>query len=363
MKRTVFYDYHRQLGARMAPYAGFEMPIEYEGVKAEHLNVRKNVGVFDVSHMGEIWIRGPKAFELVQRLTTNDVGRLLPGKIQYTCFPNEKGGIVDDLLVYRYEDEKYLLVVNASNTEKDYQWILEHNTGGAIVENASEEMAQIAVQGPASRKVLQGLCSTDLGSIPYYNFITVPFAGASEAIVSNTGYTGAGGFEFYLHREEAAMVWEKIFEAGKQAGLAPAGLAARDTLRLEMGFCLYGNEISEETSPLEAGLSWITKFSEGNDFINRPALEKQKEQGLKKRLVGFILTERGIPRQHYPLMDAAGNQIGEVTSGTMSPMLNTGIGMGYLLAEHAREGNRIKVAIRNKQLDAEVVKPPFYKAS
>lgn len=363
MDRTVFYDHHLQLGARIISFAGFEMPLEYAGVKTEHLNVRSNAGVFDVSHMGEIWLKGPEAFELVQRLTTNDVSKLLPGKIQYTCFPNEKGGIVDDLLVYRYEDEKYLLVVNASNIEKDYKWILDHNSRGAVVENASREMAQIAVQGPRSREILQGLCNFDLGRIPYYNFITAPFAGASEAIISNTGYTGAGGFEFYLHREEGPMIWDKIFEAGKGKGLAPAGLAARDTLRLEMGYCLYGNDINEETSPLEAGLGWITKFTDGNDFMNRAALELQKQEGVKRRLVGFILKERGIPRQHYPLLNGEGNTIGEVTSGTMSPSLNQGIGLGYVSAEYAREGTPLKMAVRNKELDAEVVRLPFYKAT
>jgi aminomethyltransferase len=312
--------------------------------------------------MGEIWVKGPKAFELVQRLTSNDVTKLDPGKIQYTCFPNEKGGIVDDLLIYRYESERYLLVVNAANIEKDFNWITGHNTHGALIDNASDRISQLAVQGPNASALLQTLTDYDLSSIPYYNFVTVPFAGAEEAIVSNSGYTGAGGFELYLHNTDGPVVWERIFEAGKQFGLEPAGLAARDTLRLEMGFCLYGNDITDSTSPLEAGLGWITKFTEGNEFINRAALEKQKSNGLHRRLVGFELAERGIPRQHYPILNAEGNAIGEVSSGTLSPMLSKGIGMGYVEPAYAAKETEIFIGIRNKQIPAKVVRPPFYKS-
>lgn len=361
MNKTVFYDHHVALGARMVPFAGFEMPVEYGGVRQEHINVRENAGVFDVSHMGEIWIKGPKAFELVQRLTSNDVAKLIPGKIQYTCFPNENGGIVDDLLIYRYEDERYLLVVNASNIEKDYNWIVKHNIHGASIDNASDRISQLAVQGPKAEALLQTLTKVDLSSISYYNFVTAPFAGADEAIISNSGYTGAGGFELYLHNKDGAQVWEQIMEAGKDFGLEPAGLAARDTLRLEMGFCLYGNDITDTTSPLEAGLGWITKFVEGNDFINRAALEQQKADGVKKRLVGFELQERGIPRQHYPILNVEGESIGKVTSGTISPMINKGIGLGMVEEAFANNGYDIMIGIRNKQIPARIVKPPFYK--
>ncbi len=346
----------------MVPFAGFEMPVEYRGVRQEHTHVRENVGLFDISHMGEIWIKGPEAFELVQRLTSNDVGKLSPGAIQYTCFPNHQGGIVDDLLVYRYEEEKYLLVVNASNVDKDLKWILDHNDRGAVVEDASDRISQLAIQGPNAMKLLQQLTPVDLAEISYYRFITGELAGVKEVIISNSGYTGAGGFELYFYSEEGSQLWEKLFEAGKEMGLEPAGLAARDTLRLEMGFCLYGNDIDETTSPLEAGLGWITKFTEGNDFINRMSLEQQKSNGLRKRLIGFELMDRGIPRQHYPILNLAGETIGEVTSGTMSPMLNKGIGMGYVETEYAVKGSEIRIGIRNKQIPAVIVKPPFYKS-
>ncbi|MCP4311102.1 MAG: glycine cleavage system aminomethyltransferase GcvT [Bacteroidetes bacterium] len=360
MKRTAFYDYHLALGAKMVPFAGFEMPVEYTGVKQEHINVRENIGVFDVSHMGEIWVKGPNAFALVQKLTSNDIKNLNPGGIQYTCFPNESGGIIDDLLVYYYDREKYLLVVNASNMEKDYSWIVDHNQEGANVENASDHMAQLAVQGPGAVELLQKLTPVDLSAIPYYHFVSGEFAGAKEVIISHTGYTGAGGFELYMYVEDAALMWERLFEAGNELGIQPAGLASRDTLRLEMGFCLYGNDINGTTSPLEAGLGWITKFTEGNNFINRKALEEQKAVGVTKRLVGFELTDRGIPRQHYPILDAEGIEIGEVTSGTMSPMLGKGIGMGYVPVEHAARGTEIFIGIRNKKVAARLVRLPFY---
>jgi len=345
----------------MVPFAGFQMPVEYTGVSQEHINVRENVGIFDVSHMGEIWIKGPQAKELVQRITSNDVALLEPGKIQYSCFPNDNGGIVDDLLVYMYDETKYLLVVNASNLEKDHAWIVKQNTKKAVVENASDQISQLAVQGPNANALVQKVTELDLSGIPYYYFTTGEVAGVKDVIVSNTGYTGAGGFELYMYNKDAVQIWEKLFEIGKEMGVQPAGLAARDTLRLEMGFCLYGNDIDESTSPLEAGLGWITKFTEGNNFINRAELEKQKTEGVSRKLIGFELLERGIPRQHYPILDCDGNTIGEVTSGTMSPMLKKGIGMGYVELAHAKKDSEIRIGVRNKQLAARVLRPPFYK--
>ncbi len=360
MRKTAFYDYHLEKGAKMVPFAGFEMPVEYAGVKQEHINVRKNVGVFDVSHMGEIWVKGPAAFDLVQKITSNDIQKLSEGAVQYSCFPNENGGIVDDLLVYYFNREKFLLVVNAANIEKDYQWIVDHNQEGAEIENASDWISQLAIQGPRATELLQKLTPIDLSAMPYYHFEIGNFSGGKEVIISNTGYTGSGGFELYLYNEDASTIWELIFEAGKEMGIEPAGLAARDTLRLEMGFCLYGNDINDSTSPLEAGLGWITKFTEGNDFINRKALEEQKAAGLKKRLIGFELKERGIPRQHYPIYNEMDVQIGEVSSGTMSPMLEKGIGMGYVSKDHAVNGGEIFIGIRNKKVAAQVVRLPFY---
>jgi len=360
MKQTQFYSQHLLHGAKMVPFAGFQMPVEYAGVSQEHINVRENVGIFDVSHMGEIWIQGPEAYELVQRITSNDVALLEPGKIQYSCFPNDLGGIVDDLLVYMYDAEKYLLVVNASNLEKDHNWILKQNTAGAQVVNASDQISQLAVQGPRATELLQLITEIELSEVPYYHFVTGEVAGARDVLISNTGYTGAGGFELYMFNGDATQIWEQLFEAGKEMGVQPAGLAARDTLRLEMGFCLYGNDINDTTSPLEAGLGWITKFNDGNDFIHRAELEQQKAEG-SKRLVGFEMLERGIPRQHYPILDCDGATIGEVTSGTMSPMLKKGIGMGYVDVAHAKKDSEIRIGIRNKQVAARVVRPPFYK--
>ena len=362
MKQTQFYSQHLLHGAKMVPFAGFQMPVEYSGVSQEHINVRENVGIFDVSHMGEIWIQGPEAKELVQRITSNDVALLEPGKIQYSCFPNDQGGIVDDLLVYMYDDEKYLLVVNASNLEKDHNWILKQNTAGAQVVNASDQISQLAVQGPKATELLQLITKIELSELPYYHFVTGEVAGATDVLISNTGYTGAGGFELYMFNGDAVRIWEQLFEAGKEMGVQPAGLAARDTLRLEMGFCLYGNDINDTTSPLEAGLGWITKFNDGNDFIHRTELEQQKAEGVSKRLIAFELLDRGIPRQHYPILNGDGNPIGEVTSGTMSPMLKKGIGMGYVDVEHAKKGSEIRIGIRNKQVAARVVKLPFYKS-
>jgi len=345
----------------MVPFAGFEMPVEYTGVRHEHRNVRENAGVFDVSHMGEIWLRGPAAFSLAQRITSNDVGKLVPGSIQYTCFPNDRGGIVDDLLIYRYSEDTYLLVVNAANREKDYSWILSHNRENATVEDVSDEISLLAVQGPHATSLLQQLTTVDLSGIAYYHFTTGEIAGIRDVIISHTGYTGAGGFELYVRNSDGIRLWDNLFEAGRKIGLEPAGLAARDTLRLEMGYCLYGNDIDDTTSPIEAGLGWITKFVDGNPFINREELERQKTEGVQKRLVGFELQERGIPRQHYPILNKAGDFIGEVTSGTMSPMINRGIGMGYVTLPHDAPGSDILIEIRNKQIPAVVVKPPFYK--
>jgi len=361
MNYTAFNEIHKKLGARLVPFAGFEMPVEYSGINDEHITVREKLGIFDVSHMGEIWVKGPKAKAFVQKVTSNDVNVLLPGKIQYSCFPNGKGGIVDDLLVYCYEDSKYLLVVNASNTDKDFNWLVSQNTEGAVLENASNKISQVAVQGPLAIKALQKLTPVNLSEIHYYTFITSEFAGEKDVIISATGYTGAGGFELYFYNEVAAGIWEKIMDAGKEFGIKPIGLAARDTLRLEMGYCLYGNDINDNTSPLEAGLGWITKFSDGNDFIDRKFLEKQKAEGIKKKLVAFLMNERGIPRQHYEVVNASGEIIGEVTSGTMSPMLKQGIGMAYVETAFSSTGNEIFIRIRDKNLKATIVALPFFK--
>lgn len=346
----------------MVEFAGFHMPVQFEGVNVEHETVRNAVGVFDVSHMGEFWIKGPQAFELVQRLTSNDAAKLDDGKVQYTCFPNDRGGIVDDLLVYRVDAMTYLLVVNAANIGKDWAWVKSHNSRGAEIYNASDEISQLAVQGPKAQAALQKLTGVDLDAIPYYTFLKVDLAGVSQVILSNTGYTGSGGFEIYMANADGPKIWQAVFEAGAEYGIKPIGLAARDTLRLEMGFCLYGNDINDTTSPIEAGLGWITKFSEGNDFINRPALEKQKSEGIKRMLRGFRMIDRGIPRQHYEICDADGNPIGEVTSGTMSPSLKEAIGMGYVATAHAGFGNAIYIKVRDKLLKAEIVRLPFYKS-
>jgi len=337
------------------------MPLEYSGVKHEHILVREKAGVFDVSHMGEIRVTGKGAASLVQRLTSNDIQRLSPGKIQYSCFPNSSGGIVDDLLVYCCGPEEYLLVVNAANIDKDFNWIVSNNREGARLMNESDSTAQLAIQGPRAQSLLQKITPVDLSSIPYYNFVTGEMAGKEGVVISNSGYTGAGGFEIYIDSGNATAIWEAVMEAGEEFGLEPVGLACRDTLRLEMGYCLYGNDIDDSTSPLEAGLGWITKFVEGNGFISRSAIENQKEEGITRKLIGFELRERGIPRQHYPILDGKGKTIGEVTSGTMSPMTGTGIGMGYVKTAYSAEGTGIMIGIRNKQLEAEVVRPPFYK--
>ena len=335
------------------------MPVEYVGIKEEHLTVRNGVGVFDVSHMGEIWVKGSKALPFLQKVTSNDVAALKPGQAQYSCFPNGKGGIVDDLLVYFFEHEKYMLVVNASNIEKDYNWLVSQNDLGAELENASDRIAQLAIQGPKAVQVLQKLTNTDLGAIKYYTFTVGNFAGIDNVIISATGYTGAGGFELYFYNQYSEKIWEAIFEAGTEEGIKPIGLGARDTLRLEMGFCLYGNDIDDTTSPIEAGLGWITKFADHKEFIDKPLFLKQKTEGTSRRLRGFEMIDRGIPRHGYEITDADGAVIGVVTSGTQSPILGKGIGMGYVATAHSNIGSEIYIQVRGKLLKAKVVKVPF----
>lgn len=361
MKATPFLAQHEALGAKMMEFAGYNMPVSYKGINEEHQAVRTSVGVFDVSHMGEFRIHGPEAFDLVQRVTSNDISRLSPGKAQYNCMPNDKGGIVDDLIVYHMADEDYLLVVNASNIQKDWDWIAAHNDKGATMINLSDEIALLAVQGPKATQVLQQLTDVDLSSISFYHFAVGTLAGVENVIISATGYTGSGGFELYIDKAHAAKVWDAVFEAGQPEGIQPIGLGARDTLRLEMGFCLYGNDIDDTTSPLEAGLGWITKFVEGNDFINRPSLEAQKAEGVAKKLVGFTMIDRGIPRHGYTIENADGEEIGRVTSGTQAPSLKQAIGLGYVAKAHSQPDAEIYIVVRNKKLKAKVVKPPFYK--
>jgi len=356
MNFTPFINIHRKLGAKMHEFAGYEMPIEYSGIMDEHITVRNAAGVFDVSHMGEIWVKGLKAFEFLQKMTSNDISNLTIGKVQYSCLPNETGGIIDDILVYYYEHNKYLLVVNASNTEKDWCWLNKHLIDGVTMDNASEWMAQLAIQGPKATEILQKLTSVDLSTIPYYHFTVGDFAGAQEIILSNTGYTGAGGFELYFLPEHAERIWNAIFEAGAGYGIKPCGLGARDTLRLESGFCLYGNDIDDSTSPIEAGLGWITKFTPGNDFINRELFEFQKLNGVKQKLVRFDMVERGIPRKGYEITDKDGNIIGNVTSGTVLPQTKNGIGMGYVLSTFAVKNAEIYIRIRDKHVLAKVCK-------
>ena len=345
----------------MVPFAGFNMPVSYEGINIEHETVRTGVGVFDVSHMGEFLVEGPSAIDLLQKVCSNDVSKLLPGKAQYSCFPNETGGIVDDLIVYMFAPEKYMLVVNASNIDKDWAHINSYNeTYGAALRNLSDTYSLLAIQGPKAVEAMQSLTKLSLKDIPFYHFEVGSFAGLDNLIISATGYTGSGGFEIYCKNEVAKQLWDKVFEAGASYGIKPIGLAARDTLRLEMGYCLYGNDLNDSTSPIEAGLGWITKFTK--DFVNAPALLAQKETGVFKKLTAFSLTERGIPRQGYAILDAQGNKIGTVTSGTMSPSLGVGIGLGYIDAPHHTLDTDIFIEVRNKSLAAKVVKLPFYKA-
>ena len=345
----------------MVPFAGYNMPVQYEGVNVEHEKVRNSVGVFDVSHMGEFFLKGEKALELIQKVTSNDASVLHDGKVQYSCLPNDKGGIVDDLLVYRIKNDEYMLVVNASNIEKDWNWISSHNSYGVEMINKSDDFSLLAVQGPKAAEALQSLTDIDLSNMEYYTFNIGTFAGIENVIVSATGYTGSGGFEIYFRNEDAEAIWNAIFKAGEKFEIKPIGLAARDTLRLEMGFCLYGNDINDTTSPIEAGLGWITKFTK--DFINSDALKTQKEEGVTRRLIAFEITGKGIPRQGYEIVDADGNVIGEVTSGTMSPSLKKGIGLGYVTKAMAKRGTEIFIQVRKKAIPAVTVRLPFYKVS
>ncbi len=359
MKKLTLNDQHVAMGGKMVPFTGFDMPVQFEGVNIEHETVRNGVGVFDVSHMGEFLLTGPTALELIQKISTNDASVLTIGRAQYSCMPNGKGGIVDDLIIYRIKEEQYLLVVNASNIEKDWNWISSHNTMGAEMKNLSDDYSLLAIQGPKAVEAMQSLTSIDLSEIKYYHFEVADFAGIDYAIISATGYTGSGGFEIYCKNNEVEQIYAKVLEAGAPFGIKPIGLAARDTLRLEMGFCLYGNDIDDTTSPLEAGLGWITKFTK--DFIDSDFLAKQKEEGVKRKLVAFEMIDRGIPRHHYTIQDAEGNEIGHVTSGTMSPSMKIGIGLGYVKTEFAALETEIFVNIRDKGIKAKVVKLPFYK--
>lgn len=360
MRNTALTHVHEALGAKMVPFAGYNMPVQYEGVTAEHLTVRSGVGVFDVSHMGEFLVEGEQALTLIQRVTSNDASKLEIGDAQYSCFPNGQNGIVDDLICYRVKENTYLLVVNASNIEKDWNWISQHNEGiGAELKDVSDNYSLLAIQGPKAIEAMQSLTSIDLAEIPFYKFKVADFAGCEHAIISATGYTGSGGFEIYVRNDQAEQVWNQVFEAGADWGIKPIGLAARDTLRLEMGYCLYGNDINDTTSPIEAGLGWITKFTK--DFVNAESLKAQKEAGITRRLVAFELNERGIPRQGYDIVDAEGTKIGEVTSGTMSPSLGKGIGMGYVNRPHTKRDTEIFIQVRKKQISATIVKLPFYK--
>ncbi|HLA54802.1 MAG TPA: glycine cleavage system aminomethyltransferase GcvT [Flavobacterium sp.] len=359
MKDVALKHIHENLGAKMLPFAGYNMPILYEGVNAEHETVRDGVGVFDVSHMGEFLLTGPKALDLIQKVTSNDASVLTIGRAQYSCLPNNDGGIVDDLIVYKMKEEQYLLVVNASNIEKDWDWISAHNDMGVDMRNLSDDYSLLAIQGPKAVEAMQPLSSIDLSAIKYYHFEVADFAGIDNVIISATGYTGSGGFEIYCKNSEVEQIWNKVFEAGKPFGIKPIGLAARDTLRLEMGFCLYGNDINDSTSPLEAGLGWITKFTKV--FTNSENLKKQKEEGVKRKLVAFEMQERAVPRHDYEIVDKDGNVIGIVTSGTMSPSMNIGIGLGYVPTAFSEPGSDIFIRIRKNDVPAKVVKLPFYK--
>ena len=359
MKNTALTDLHVSLGAKMVPFAGFNMPVQYSGINDEHETVRRTVGVFDVSHMGEFILKGEKALDLIQKISSNDASKLYDGKVQYAYIPNEEGGIVDDFLTYKIDAQTYLLVVNASNIEKDWDWISKYNTYGVEMKNISDKTSLFAVQGPKAAEALQSLTEIELASMEYYTFTKGTFAGINNVIVSATGYTGAGGFEIYVANEDARKIWDAIFEAGASYGIKPVGLGARDTLRLEMGFCLYGNDIDDTTSPFAAGLSWVTKFTK--DFVNAENLKAEKEQGLAQKLIGFDMIDRGIPRHGYPIVDSTGEVIGRVTSGTQSPTLKKSIGLGYVDVVFAKEGTEIFISIRDKAVKAQVKKPPFVK--
>jgi aminomethyltransferase len=357
LKLVALNDLHIALGGKMVPFAGFNMPVQYSNLIQEHNQVRNSVGVFDVSHMGEFVLKGEKALDLIQLVTSNDASKLIDGKVQYSCLPNNTGGIVDDLLVYKYSDTEYYLVVNASNIEKDWNWISSHNTFGVQMENISDQLSLLAVQGPNAIKALQKLTDVDLSSMEYYSFKTGTIGGCEDVIISNTGYTGAGGFELYVWNKDAKKLWDAVFEAGAEFGILPAGLGCRDTLRLEKGFCLYGHDINDTTSPIEAGLGWITKFTK--DFVNSAYHKSLKDNGVSKKLVGFEMIDRGIPRQHYIIKDAQGNTIGEVTSGTQSPTLGKAIGLGYVNSPFNALDSEIYIEVRDKALKAKVVKIPF----
>jgi aminomethyltransferase len=359
MKKTSLYTIHIELGAKMVPFAGYQMPIQYSGITTEHLQVRKSVGIFDVSHMGEFWVTGSEAFAFLQKITSNDVAALRNGQAQYTCFPNGHGGVIDDLLIYKFDSEKYLLVVNAANIEKDWQWCIKNNNIKTTLSNVSNSISQFALQGPNAIKVLQKLTNINLLDIPYYHFDTGTIAGVENIIISNTGYTGAGGFEIYVDNKNAPTLWTSILEAGKEFNILPVGLGARDTLRLEMGYCLYGNDIDDSTSPIEAGLGWITKFKENKDFIDKDYLWKQKNEGTDKVLRGFKMIDKGIPRNGYDILDTDENIIGKVTSGTHSPVLKIGIGMGYIKPNHSKIGTSVFIKVRNRIFKAKIVKVPF----
>ncbi len=358
MKKIALNDTHEALGAKMAPFAGYHMPIQYEGVSTEHIHVREKVGVFDVSHMGEFMVRGKQAEDFLQYVTSNDVAKLYDGRVQYSCFPNETGGIVDDLLVYRMAEGEYMLVVNASNIEKDWQWLQKFKADYEVeLEDVSDDYSLFAVQGPKAVEAMQSLTKLDLSAMKYYTFEKGNFAGVEDVIVSATGYTGAGGFEIYVKNQDAQAVWDKVMKAGEAYEIKPIGLGARDTLRMEMGFCLYGNDIDEQTSPLEAGLGWITKFNK--EFVNSEKLQAQKESGVKQKLVGFVMQDRGIPRKNYLILNHNGIVVGRVTSGTQSPLTKKSIGLGYVNIEYVKPGTEIFVKIRNKDLVAVVQRPPF----
>jgi aminomethyltransferase len=359
LKKVALNDLHEKLGAKMVPFAGFNMPVRYSSDVEEHNTVRNAVGVFDVSHMGEFVLSGEKALALIQKITTNDASVLEIGKAQYSCFPNGKGGIVDDIIVYRSAKQEYIIVVNASNIEKDWNWIEQHNTEGAKMIDLSKKICLFAVQGPKAIDTLQKLTSVKLSDIPYYSFTTGNLGAVKDVLISNTGYTGAGGFELFLKAEDALNVWNKIFVAGEEFGIKPIGLGARDTLRLEMGYCLYGNDIDDTTSPIQAGLGWITKFTK--EFIDSELLRRQKEEGVTKKLVGFEMIDRGIARGHYEILNERNEPIGVVTSGTQSPSLSKAIGMGYVQTEYAQPGKEIFISIRNNPYKAQVVKMPFLK--
>ena len=359
MKNTALTEEHQKLRAKIVPFAGYNMPVQYEGVNIEHETVRNSLGVFDVSHMGEFVLKGENALNLIQKVCSNDASVLIDGKAQYSCMPNGKGGIIDDLIIYRINENHYFLVVNASNIQKDWEWISSHNDLGVEMEDVSDEYSLLAIQGPKAAAAMQALTKVDLVNMKYYTFQLGGFAGKENVMISATGYTGSGGFEIYVKNADAVDVWKAVLEAGKEYNIKPIGLAARDTLRLEMGFCLYGNDIDDSTSPLEAGLGWITKFTK--DFIDKDFLKNQKEQGVKRKLVAFEMIDRGIPRQGYDILDEQGNKIGNVTSGTMSPSMKKAIGLGYVSKEHATIDSTISISVRNKKLKAVTVKLPFYK--